>query len=264
MEIRRKNNVSVVIPTHNRDDLLERAIASSISQSILPAEVIIIDDLNSACTRKKVDEFSERSPIPLIYSVNHAPETGAIGSRNLGVSISEGDILAFLDDDDYWDPPYLETAIEMLEQTETEVVITAIANVFDDGKKVPYKVVPEEYNLRDFFLKNPGVGCSNVVMTRRAFDSVAGYDVEMSGSSDKEIVIRLCKVGYRYSVVKQFLMNHSIHGKNWSRDPGRVVPDVKKFYKKYRAEMNIFLRTLMQIKIARLHLLSAIKRFQPG
>lgn len=95
---------SVVITTFNRPEYLKEALLGIKAQTIQPAEIIIIDD-NSTCSYDEV--------LPLVdemaASYRRQPVScGANKARNIGVSLAQGDVVAFLDDDDIWLPNYLE------------------------------------------------------------------------------------------------------------------------------------------------------------
>jgi glycosyltransferase involved in cell wall biosynthesis len=105
--------VSVVLPTHNRPDLLREAIISVSQQTLNDWELIIIDDgsvpeidLEKLSINVKGDIKVVRHPIP----------QGGAAAKNTGIIHSKGEYLAFLDDDDLFAPEYLETAIEILKR----------------------------------------------------------------------------------------------------------------------------------------------------
>ncbi len=86
--------VSVIITTHNRDWDLSRAIKSVLNQSYSNIEIYVIDDNPSSATEGIINQFT--SNINYIKS----KKKGLPFSRNLGLSLSKGDFVVFLDDDD--------------------------------------------------------------------------------------------------------------------------------------------------------------------
>src|SRR5690606_23331645 len=90
-------NVSVIITTFNRPDALRRAVESVLNQSMLPLEVIIVND------GKKLSKNEEYVLHPLVRIVQNVQSRGANFSRNRGSDLSKGNILMFLDDDDTWE-----------------------------------------------------------------------------------------------------------------------------------------------------------------
>ena len=94
-------NISVIIPTYNRCELLKRALLSVFSQTLLPTEVVVIDDGSTDGTNAMIcAEFPE-----VIYY--RQENLGVSSARNLGIQHTTGDWLAFLDSDDEWLPEKL-------------------------------------------------------------------------------------------------------------------------------------------------------------
>jgi glycosyltransferase involved in cell wall biosynthesis len=108
--------VSVVIPTHNRPDLLTEAILSLDRQTYPgPIEVIIADDASSLpITSRQLPTCRFETHIVR----NTCPQGGA-AAKNLGAGAARGEYLAFLDDDDLLSPGYVEDAIAALRNCET-------------------------------------------------------------------------------------------------------------------------------------------------
>jgi glycosyltransferase involved in cell wall biosynthesis len=102
--------VSAIIPTYNRADVVCRAIDSVLAQTYRNREIIVVDDGSSDDTQSKLAAYG--SQITVITQKNSGPSK----ARNLGVALSRGEIIAFLDSDDYWLPTKLERQVELLEK----------------------------------------------------------------------------------------------------------------------------------------------------
>lgn len=94
-------NISVIIPTYNRCELLRRALLSVFAQTLLPTEVVVIDDGSTDATNAMI-----RTEFPTV-SYYYQENNGISSARNLGIQHSTGDWLAFLDSDDEWLPEKL-------------------------------------------------------------------------------------------------------------------------------------------------------------
>ncbi len=256
----RNMEISVVIPTHNRNDLLERAVQSVIAQTLLPFEIIVVDDLPTIETKDIIEAFDAKGDVHCRYFENREI-CGALGSRNLGVRHAMGSHLAFLDDDDYWDKEYLKTATSVIQSTGAEVTLTARTMCYASGRRKPGKVPPDSYCKKDFYLKNPGASCSNFIVRKDRFLEVGGYDLRVSGSADKDIFMQLMDLGCSYVPIKERLVfKWEGHEDQWSTNARRVLPDVIKFYRKYWDEMDIIIHLKMLKKILRLALQAAQAR----
>ena len=94
-------DVSVVIPTYNRADLLPFTIDAVLAQSIRPKEVIVVDDGSSDDTLSIVARY--QSKVRVIPIKN----SGSIVARNIGLRATGAPIVAFCDSDDLWRPEFL-------------------------------------------------------------------------------------------------------------------------------------------------------------
>ena len=99
-------DVSVVIPTYNSENVLERAVKSVLSQILLPKEIIIVDDCSTSPNSKAIiKNISKKySNICLIKIVFFEKNLGPGSARNAGMNIATGKYIAFLDSDDIWHP----------------------------------------------------------------------------------------------------------------------------------------------------------------
>lgn len=106
--------ISVVMPCYNAETTIEKSIKSILNQSYLPLEIIIVDDGSKDNCKSIIQDMQKISVVPIKYffQVNSGPSV----ARNLGVSFSEGDWIAFLDSDDAWIPNKIEMQIELLRQ----------------------------------------------------------------------------------------------------------------------------------------------------
>ncbi len=251
--------ISVIIPTHQRDDLLERAIRSAADQSLRPVEIIVVDDVPSANTRSVCKALHEELPLPVKYVENLGP-TGAVPSRNLGASKTVGQFLAFLDDDDTWDTNYLAHSVDLIADRQLDVLVTALLNVDESGNSTDGKTPPKNWVESDFYLTNPGVLCSNVVISASAFAQVGGYDVGVHGSADKDLVMQVVKSGLKYGANQERLVNWHVHSSQWSNSDRRLLPGVIRFYRKYFFSMSPINHLRMWRKMIRL----ALSRSEAG
>lgn len=104
--------VSVIIPTFNRKQLCKRAIASVLNQTYTGFELIVIDDCSTDGTTAEY-LFGNNRDIRCTY-VRNSINIGVSGSRNLGVSLSHAEWIAFLDSDDEWHSNKLKKQIEYI------------------------------------------------------------------------------------------------------------------------------------------------------
>lgn len=238
--------VSVIIPTHNRPEHLENNLGKLEKQKG-KFEVIIVDDGPEKRADQVVDKFKEK--FDLKYFKN-PKAMGASYSRNLGAKNSKFHLLAFLDDDDWWDPDYLNKMVEILENKKLDFVVCGRWKKVENTIK-PYKIPPEKLVIKDFLVKNPGVTGSNIVIKKDLFEQINGFDEKLFSSNDKDLVIRLLQAGGRYFSLQErkvFVNKHK--GEKITSVSKKKVQASIRFFKKYEKEIDkLGVKRIMEAKI---------------
>lgn len=106
--------VSIIMPVHKARATIEQAVASVVAQSYHNWELIVINDECPDNSCQLITEY--RVNDPRIIQINHAINQGVVTSRNIGISQSKGQIIAFLDSDDYWGKYKLERQMAKIEE----------------------------------------------------------------------------------------------------------------------------------------------------
>lgn len=240
--------ISVVIPTHDRTDLLERALYSVLAQTISPVEIVVVDDLNDPEVAELVARIGDSSELPFHYvDASDLPRKAAGASRNAGVDVATGALIAFLDDDDYWDPTYLEEILDSHLATGADLVLTWASNAID-GRLSPGST-PTMKALKGF---HPGMTGSNMFITRAAFDHVSGFDPGMWVMNDTDLFLRLREAGTTMAVVEKRLVVHEGRGVGHlsSRSERRAV-GLENFLAKHKKDLTIAARRSVKRRIHR-------------
>jgi glycosyltransferase involved in cell wall biosynthesis len=186
--------VSTVIPTHNRPQLMQRALESVLAQDYDGhIEVIVVFD---AC-----EPFRPAVEIPVGRSLRvvvNQRSRGLAGARNTGILEAQHDYVAFLDDDDYWLPGKLAAQMQLFTVASSPVLV-GTAMVLDDGRQtyerlVPMDVVGHGDLLRD---RMAGLHSSTFVFKKDALLGPVGLvDEELPGSygEDWDLLLRTSQV----------------------------------------------------------------------
>jgi len=155
-------SVSVVIPSIGSSYLVE-AISSVLQQTIRPLEILVCLDGVQRPVSEELKSLLASSSIPIYWI--ELPHFGQPAQpRNVGVQLSKGDVVAFLDDDDYWAPKKLELQIPLL----TKRIIGVAGNAYVQGTEPPTRYFNETrvlYRFKDFFRANPIINSSMIVRT---------------------------------------------------------------------------------------------------
>jgi glycosyltransferase involved in cell wall biosynthesis len=122
--------VSVVIPLFNKGRYVQRALSSVLAQTYPPSEIIVVDDGSTDDGPQKVLDF-RNARISLSRQENRGP--GA--ARNAGLAKAGGKYVAFIDADDEWFPPFLESGISLLEDDGANVTVVCTGHLKDQPEK---------------------------------------------------------------------------------------------------------------------------------
>ena len=173
--------ISVIVPTCDRPELLEKAISSLFSQSTLPYEIIIVNN-----GLLSIDSFAKHKELKII---NFYPYAGVSQARNLGSFYAKGDYLAFLDDDDEWEMGYIEKVKNVIEGEQPDLIYTRLDR-FNNEMVVPFKDATKVKSLfQSMLITNPGIGGSNIIIKKATFFELGGYKPYLITSEDRALII---------------------------------------------------------------------------
>jgi glycosyltransferase involved in cell wall biosynthesis len=229
------HHVSVVIPTYNYARYLSAAVDSALSQSLPPAELIVVDDGSTDETERVLEGYRDR--IQVLRQKNR----GVSAARNAGAAVATGDLLAFLDADDLWLPGKLELQIRRLEAGSGLGLVHSGFETIDESGRPTGEVCTNglEGCVADEFLlfRRPVVlgGGSGVVIPRVVFDSIGGFDALLSTSADWDLYYRIARrhpVGF----VPEVLLRYRRHGSNMHGNVRAMEHDMMLAYEKAFAD----------------------------
>src|SRR5947209_1428421 len=108
--MRSNNLVSVIIPTYNRAGTICQTVDNVFQQTYRNIELIVVDDGSTDDTQSRLRRYRNR--LRIITQANAGPAV----ARNRGAAAACGDIIAFQDSDDLWNPTKLERQAALLEE----------------------------------------------------------------------------------------------------------------------------------------------------
>ncbi len=211
--------VSVVIPTHNREALLAVTLLSALRQQNASLEVIVVDDGSSDGTAAYVAGLHSDN----LRLLRHPTALGVSAARNRGVAESAGGWVAFCDDDDLWAPEKLARQLAAARDTGRSWVYTGSINVTRGMRVVgggppPH---PEEVMRRLPEVNVVPGGASGVMVSRAALEHVGLFDTGLQPMADWDLWLRLARTGPP-ACAPYPLVAYRVHAANMSLDTGRV------------------------------------------
>ena len=216
--------ISVIIPTYNRCDLLKRAINSVIKQTITPKEIIIVDNGSTDQTYQMVSS--------LFPEINYFIEKkrGVSAARNKGILESKSKWIAFLDSDDAWKPTKLEKQMEYSVFNQDKYRIIHTDETWYRNKKFLNQLKKHKKSGGNIFKNSLQLCCispSSVVLKKQIFDDYGLFDENLEVCEDYDMWIRITskeEVGFLDSPLVSKYGGHSdqLSKKFWGMDRFRI------------------------------------------
>lgn len=225
--------VSVVIPTYNREEFLADAIDSVLSQTLMPLEVIVVDDGSTDASGKLLNKYQDK--IKIIRQKN----SGVSVARNSGIRIARGSIIAFLDSDDIWLPNKLERQIGHFETDLSVSVVHSDVFLLENGHRRRAREGREKFSGRcysQFFLGTPAFPILSTVAVRAsALRHVGYFDEQLRTSEDIDLWLRIART-YPYKFINEPLILRRIHQNNLTADMSKFSATDLVVYEKSMSE----------------------------
>ncbi len=199
----KKPLVSVIIPTYKRSDMLSRAINSVLNQDYQNVQVVIVDDNNPDTEWRKLTSHIMKSYVPdsRVKYICHEKNMNGSAARNTGIENSDGELLCFLDDDDW----FLDTKVE--KQSNFLEKFKKYAACCCDYKKDGQAIIlqnKEDYT-KDILLLNMTPQTSGIMFRREAITKLSGFDASYIRHQDYELLLRFFDSGYLMGKVNEVL-----------------------------------------------------------
>jgi glycosyltransferase involved in cell wall biosynthesis len=232
--------ITVIIPAHNRPEFLREAVESVKKQTVQPEEIIVVDDGSTP-------PITDLPGVRIITQAN----AGLPTARNSGIAAAKSEWLAFLDDDDIWEPDKLERQWQAIQRHPSVGIVFTDWLTFRDGEIINSSmlfahsdqyVTPHHAEIREAFrlagggdaggisyLANapfsrglvrygPFVLPSSVMVRSDLTIACRGFDVTMPRTEDWDFWLRIAGRGASAAAVAVPLIRYRYHALNVSRD----------------------------------------------
>ncbi|NJY63947.1 glycosyltransferase family 2 protein [Salinimicrobium sp. CDJ15-81-2] len=198
--------VSIVMPAHNREKTIVRAINSIIDQTYKNFEIIIVDDFSTDNTSKIISSIKDQRVRYFCLSKNQ----GAAAARNYGIRKAKGELISFLDSDDYYEEDFLKESVRILEGTSPNVgfMWTGIRFHFSKGNSFEEVWKPQFIKSSFFtFLNELKIGTgSGITIKKEVFNNCGFFDEALPAAEDTEFFYRITQ-SYDYTFSARVLIN---------------------------------------------------------
>lgn len=224
--------VSVIIPTHNRNDRIISTVKSVISQTFTDFEIIIVNDgEDEQSLLDNLDRFHDRR----IRFLKNRRKKGANGARNTGFQNAKGKYIAFLDDDDRWHPDKIEKQILKFNELPDEVgiVYSGYEIVSVSSSEFYKKIYPRKRGMiQQDILSGNFIGSPTPLVKRSVFPDGVPYDENLESAQDWELWIRLSG-NTEVEYIEEILAEYVVHGEQISSDLSKKLDSLNYIIIKY-------------------------------
>jgi len=184
--------VSVVIPTYNYAQFISQAIDSVLNQTFTDYEIIVIDDGSSDRTLENLQTYGHK-----ICYVTQSNQ-GLVAARNRGIKLARGELIVFLDADDWFHPQMLENSVAIFAaQPELGMVVSGWQIVDEIRQTIselkPWQSFPQ-LDLSTWVVWRPLLP-SATLFRREWLNNVGGFDAEIFPAEDIDCVLRMAALG---------------------------------------------------------------------
>ena len=217
-------DISIVIPTYNRCELLKRAINSVLDQTINVREIIIVDNGSTDNTYKIISSLFPE--ITYIYE----KRKGVSIARNVGIKNCNSTWIAFLDSNDAWEPEKLEKQLFFSNNNNKKYRLIHTNEIWYKNNKFQNQLKKHEKSGGDIFQKSLQLCCispSSVFIKKEIFDDYGFFDEGLEVCEDYDMWIRITakeEIGFLDDplVIKYGGHDDQLSKKHWGMDRFRI------------------------------------------
>jgi glycosyltransferase involved in cell wall biosynthesis len=209
------SGISVVLALYNGRAHIEEALRTVIGQTILPGEVIVVDDGSTDGSHEVVEGIETPFSVKVVRQAN----MGQSAARNVGVGLANGEFIAFLDQDDQWRPGHLDALLKAITRSpDVAWAYTDFDEMDTEGKIVTHCFIQEsglvqpKRSLTSCLSGDLMVIPSASLLRKTALDQVGGFDERLSGYEDDDLFIRIFRAGWKHVFVAKALTRFRVHG----------------------------------------------------
>jgi glycosyltransferase involved in cell wall biosynthesis len=214
--------VTVIVAAFNGEKYLREALDSVFAQDFDAYEVVLVDDGSEDRTAEIARSF------PLRYI--RQPNQGLPAARNTGLRAAQGELIAFLDDDDVLLSNKLGLqARHLLENPDTGCVLGRCEWIFEG-------IDPPNLKRDPIFGELGGIQFVTAMIRRHVLDQLGGFDPTYRYAEDRDLFVRMREQGVKIEVLPDVVLHKRLHGSNMTLNPPESHPLLRSLKEKLDRE----------------------------
>ena len=239
--------IFVVIPTVGRPTQLGEALSSVYNQTFRPHLTIVVGEGKEDFDHLPKTGLSAVNSSATLYSLNRRT-ANLSGAVNTGIMLildreppTEASYVAILDDDDWWEPTYLERCLSVAREGNLDWIVAGIRRHESEAGQGLKLSIPCVLSASAFLRSNPHVQGSNLFLRLSTLLEAGCFDENLQSTTDRDLGVRLANLG---NVRVGFVSEHLVHHRAYARDRLSTPASPRKreglvaFYQKYSPIMS--------------------------
>lgn len=225
---------SVIVPLYNKEQYIKDTLLSALAQTFTDFEIMVIDDGSTDNSSAVVQEINDNR---IVYY--KTKNSGVSSARNTGIERATGDIIAFLDADDHWEPNHLETLYRLYKENPQAGMLCSRYVIKIGGgviTKPVYQGIEDNYSgiVNDAFyssLINRVAVTSCVAIPKYVFEKTGLFNTATTHPEDTELWIKIT-IAYPVAITDSYTMVYNFDlPQSWSRASmkSRKIMDFNQF-----------------------------------
>lgn len=235
------------MPYFKKEKYIKDSLNSILNQSFKKFEIILINDEENPKTKVFLEEISKSdSRIKLIHNFKNL---GAGESRNNAIGHSKGDLIAFCDCDDLWEPNKLETQLNFMQENNLDFCFTSYNIINEENRIIGCREA--EYLLDFQKLRNScDIGLSTVILKKKILKNQEHKFAKLKTKEDYVLWLKLAKTGIKLFGLKKILSSWRKDKNSLSSSTFQKIIDgykVYRIYLRYNVFMSFYLLAVLSI-----------------
>lgn len=210
--------ISVIMPVYNGERFIRETIDSVLTQTYRDFEFIIVNDGSIDSTRQIVENYNDKRIVLLNLDRNQ----GVSNARNMGTDLSHGELIAFCDADDLYDPNRLRIQLDFLTGNPRVDICGSYFIVFENGQDKLIQHPLTDLEIKKHFFTNNCIGQPSVMGKSNIFQQYK-YDPELQASEDYDLWARMATGGVVFANVPYPLVKYRLHPGQASKNKARLL-----------------------------------------
>lgn len=185
-------HVSIVVTCYNYGKYVSGCLNSILNQTFENYEVIVIDDGSTDDSQERIQPFLKDKRFRYVKQSNK----GQARAKNRGIDEARGDLIAFLDADDLWEPYKLEHQLPLFDQKGVGVVYSGLTYINEEGEISPRGIVsqylrPRRGDIANYLIYDNFIPFSSAVVKRECFELLGAFNEALNMGIDWDLWLRI-------------------------------------------------------------------------